>query len=104
MEVRLKMNSPTLYNILETFNAPLNEEQAWAVCHQCAKYLENDWNKNAPSCFKFNGVQSVEMGKDGVVQSVLATTGNDINNQIILSVPAQIIYFNNDRKPYSNVF
>lgn len=69
------MSCTTLQNVLESFNAPLNEEQAWAVCYQCGKYLENDWNKNAPSCFKFNGVESVALGKDGVVQSVVATSG-----------------------------
>ncbi len=66
---------PTLQNVLESFNAPLNEEQAWAVCHQCAKYLANEWNTNASDCCRFNGVQSVQMGKDGVVQGIVGTAG-----------------------------
>lgn len=33
------MENLSLQKILEAFNAPINEEQAWAVCYQCAKYL-----------------------------------------------------------------
>lgn len=29
----------SLQRILEAFNAPINEEQGWAVCYQCAVYL-----------------------------------------------------------------
>lgn len=29
----------TLQRVLEAFNAPINEEQAWAVCYQCARHL-----------------------------------------------------------------
>ena len=70
------MDSPTLQNILEAFNAPLNEEQAWAICHQCAKYLENEWDRNSSKCCRFNGVQSVQIGKEGIIQSVVTTAGN----------------------------
>lgn len=34
------MENLSLQKILEAFNSPINEEQAWAVCYQCAKYLK----------------------------------------------------------------
>ena len=74
----------TLKHILESFNAPLNEEQAWGICYQCAKFLENQWIKNTQSCFKFNGVESVALGKDGVVQSVVSTSGTCIQHYLSL--------------------
>ena len=35
----MKGGGLTLQGILEAFNAPINEEQAWAVCFQCAGHL-----------------------------------------------------------------
>ena len=34
------METLSLQKILEAFSAPINEEQAWAVCHQCCRYLQ----------------------------------------------------------------
>jgi len=36
------MNELSLLTILEAFNAPLTEEQAWALCYQCATKLLKD--------------------------------------------------------------
>lgn len=35
------MENITLQQILEAFCAPINEEQAWAVCYQCARNLQS---------------------------------------------------------------
>ena len=38
------METSNLQDILEGFNAPINEEQTWAVCYQCANFLRHEWN------------------------------------------------------------
>ena len=51
----LKMEALTLQSILEAFNAPINEEQAWAVCFQCAKFLNNGGARTEPGGWSSNG-------------------------------------------------
>ena len=75
------MERISLKEVLELFNVPLNEEQAWAVCFQCAKYLLDNWPESGPpQCGVFTGIQSVILYKDGTTQGVdpLPTTGNGI--------------------------
>ena len=36
------MSNMKLQTILEAFNAPLTEEQAWALCYQCSTKIQND--------------------------------------------------------------
>ena len=58
-----------LRKLLDAFNGPLNEEQAWALGHQCAKFfgqsLCRDGDKRRD--FDLAGVESVWMRKDGTV-------------------------------------
>lgn len=35
------MENCNLLQILESFNAPINEEQAWAICFQIIKFLNS---------------------------------------------------------------
>ena len=69
------MEKLTLLNVLEAFNAPVNEEQAWAICYQCAKHLQANWNEIPKDCFKFNEVQAVEIGKDGSIIGINPISG-----------------------------
>lgn len=64
----------SLEDILYAFNAPLSEEQAWAVCYQCLIYLINV-DKNY-RCFR--GLHSVVIGPDGEVVRIV---GNESGNE-----------------------
>ena len=68
------MEGLSLHNILDAFNNPLNEEQAWAICYQCARFLQNQWQQSPAECRLFGGLHAVELAKDG---SVLAIRGAD---------------------------
>ena len=75
------MERITLKEVLELFNIPLNEEQAWALCFQCAKYIRDNWpndRDSRPQCGVFTGIQSAILYKDGTTEGVdpLPTTGN----------------------------
>lgn len=59
------MDNLSLLKVLEGFNAPLNEEQAWAVCFQCAKFLQEAPPERRCS---FNDVRCVILSKDGSVE------------------------------------
>jgi len=68
------MEKLTLQAILGAFNNPLNEEQAWAICYKCARFLQDLWKQSPAECFRFNGLHAVQLGKDG---SVLDIRGGD---------------------------
>ena len=70
------MDIISLQGILEAFNAPINEEQSWAVCYQCALYFQNEWERS--HCFTFSGLQSVQLSKDGIVAKVNPSSGSYI--------------------------
>lgn len=64
----------SLKTILETFNAPLNEEQAWAVCYQCSTYLQKERsNGNFDISFDPLGPDSLHIFKDGTVCKKIAS-------------------------------
>ncbi len=69
-----------LGKILDAFNGPLNEEQAWALCHQAAKFLGQSLCEDGDKRLDFNlddGVDSVLMGKDGTVAIVVQEVTGD---------------------------
>jgi len=55
----------SLKDILTVFNNPINEEQAWAVCHQCAQYFLNTQDKSRYQEFYKHGSRSVRLKYDG---------------------------------------
>ncbi|XP_062607623.1 protein spire homolog 1-like isoform X2 [Saccostrea cucullata] len=57
----------TLEEILTVFNNPINEEQAWAVCHQCANYFSLDTARRTFRELYTHGIRSVRIKKDGDV-------------------------------------
>ena len=73
------MDEISLQNILDGFNAPLNEEQAWAVCFQCSNHLKEIWDEfdspGSKSCFTFSGLESLFLGKDGSISKIISTNG-----------------------------
>lgn len=68
------METSNLQDILEGFNAPINEEQTWAVCYQCANFLRHEWNKS--HCFTFAKLQCIELSKDGTVSKINPSSGS----------------------------
>ena len=64
----------TLHEILEAFAAPVNEEQAWGICYQCAKCLQQKWQDSPKDCFPFTGINNVELTKDGNVNFLPGTS------------------------------
>ena len=64
------MNNLTLKSVLEVFDAPINEEQAWAVCYQCANYLFEKWKTDQSQCFRFKRINSIYINKDGTISTI----------------------------------
>ena len=65
---QITMDEISLQTILDGFNAPLSEEQSWAVCFQCAVYCKqnsNDLMNNTQE--PGNGLDSVYFSKDGCI-------------------------------------
>lgn len=71
------MDEINLQNVLDGFNAPLSEEQAWAICYQCADFLLGKWNRGdnlaSDASYSFSGLDSVYLGTDGAITK--AVTG-----------------------------
>ena len=62
----------SLQEILNAFGAPLNEEQAWALCYQCGKYLTEDkprryFHNHIDITLDGAGASGVLLAKDGSV-------------------------------------
>ena len=54
-----------LHEVLCSFNNSINEEQAWAVCYQCANYFVQN---STQECFRdiyYYGLNAVKISKDG---------------------------------------
>ncbi|XP_070574992.1 protein spire homolog 1-like isoform X2 [Ptychodera flava] len=54
----------SLQEILEAFNAPLNEEQTWAICHQSSKFLQCEAKSKCSVCSELNH-ETLLLHKDG---------------------------------------
>ncbi|XP_071447696.1 protein spire isoform X2 [Hetaerina americana] len=62
----------SLQDILLSFNAPINEEHAWALCYQCAKCFKNtfdraDGDEKLKKCYLVSQLDHVMLHKDGQV-------------------------------------
>ncbi|XP_018412346.1 PREDICTED: protein spire homolog 1 isoform X3 [Nanorana parkeri] len=55
-------DSLSLEEILDLYNQPINEEQAWAVCYQCCASLRADEKRR-----KIAGASEIRIRKDGAV-------------------------------------
>ena len=64
-----------LHEILVCFNSPIKEEQAWAVCYLCCKFLKS---KEAEQRSLPSGPKFIEFDKDGnVTISATSTSSHD---------------------------
>ncbi|XP_022237370.1 protein spire homolog 1-like [Limulus polyphemus] len=58
-----------LSSILQAFNAPINEEHAWAVCYQTAKCFLKEWEADSPKVYCLNETSQIRIQKDGTIHS-----------------------------------
>ncbi|XP_006816914.1 protein spire homolog 1-like [Saccoglossus kowalevskii] len=77
--------SVSLFQILESFSAPLNEEQTWAVCHQSSLYLQKAFKTKKIHGGIGSGLDSLLLHKDGLCSVELSQSsevaGNNKNGQ-----------------------
>lgn len=59
----------SLKNILLSFNAPINEEYAWALCYQCAKCFQEAFENDREKCCVVSEPEHVLLHKDGYVHA-----------------------------------
>lgn len=57
----------SLSDILISFNAPISEEHAWALCYQCAKCFKYAHLSNREKCRLVKSLEQVILHKDGYV-------------------------------------
>lgn len=58
----------SLDEILTLYSQPINEEQAWAVCYQCCRWLtQKHRRKGASPPGRIAGPEDVRIRKDGTV-------------------------------------
>ncbi|XP_067140574.1 protein spire homolog 1-like isoform X2 [Centruroides vittatus] len=62
----------SLSAILGSFNAPISEEQAWAVCFQTSRCLKKIWEEKVP-CFCLTNTAQIFIQRDGQVSRKTAT-------------------------------
>jgi spire-like protein len=57
-------------DILKIFNNPINEEQAWAVCHQCAQYfiIGQSRTREKYQALRVFGNRAILVKKDGELE------------------------------------
>ena len=59
----------SLLDILISFNSPISEEHAWALCYECAKCFKNAYSKNGDKCRLVKKLDQVLLHKDGYVHA-----------------------------------
>lgn len=74
----LLCDSLTLLDILKSFNNPINEEQAWAVCYQCARYFLHEQNRLKYRELYTHGNRALRVKKDGDIVVDVGDKGTDI--------------------------
>ena len=53
--------------ILKVFNNPISEEQAWAVCYQCANFLSENPQQEFYQLLCDSGINSIWLSRHGEV-------------------------------------
>ncbi|KAK3910626.1 Protein spire-like protein 1 [Frankliniella fusca] len=68
----------SLLDILNSFNAPINEEHAWALCFQCAQCFKSAAASDKNKCVLVDSVDQVFVSKEGTIhpKTLLATAEN----------------------------
>lgn len=57
----------SLANIIKSFNTPVSEEHAWALCYQCAKCFKNAFEHDPNRCRVVKNLEEVRIHKDGFI-------------------------------------
>ena len=57
----------SLQDVLHAFNNSINEEQAWAVCHQCAQYFLSNSTQDKFKEIYYYGTVAIRFGRDGEI-------------------------------------
>lgn len=74
-------NTLSLARILKIFTSPVSEEQAWAICHQCAKYfLNGDSYHNDYRILVKHRIQALHIAKEGEVLVVAPEVNNSMKD------------------------
>ncbi|XP_022254835.1 protein spire homolog 1-like [Limulus polyphemus] len=58
-----------LSSILQSFNAPINEEHAWAICYQTAKCFLREWENSVSNVYCLTDTSQIRIQKDGTIHS-----------------------------------
>lgn len=71
----------SLINIIKSFNTPVSEEHAWALCYQCAKCFKNAFERDPNRCRVVKNLEEVRIHKDGFIHpsSILKTEDNGMH-------------------------
>lgn len=70
----------SLMDILISFNAPISEEHAWALCYQCAKCFKNALQSDREKCKVVTDLDHVLIHRDGQVHSSTIFAGGGTNH------------------------
>ncbi|XP_070203043.1 protein spire homolog 1-like [Littorina saxatilis] len=65
---RLDNDGLPFSDVLRFFNNPINEEQAWAVCYQCAQFYLREHSQEGYQDLYEYGLQSVCLNREGEVR------------------------------------
>lgn len=78
----------TLQDILISFNAPITEQHAWALCYQCAKCFKNAIETDRGRCRVVSKVEHVLIHKEGQVHSntIFAGGGSSDTGKYVINV------------------
>lgn len=69
-----------LRDILESFNSSIKEEQAWALCYQCARCFKDAIDNNGINkCYPITDVDHILLQSDGSIHSNTVFAGGGTN-------------------------
>lgn len=69
----------SLEEVLKSYEQPINEEQAWAVCFQCCRELRAPRPHTQPGQeFLIRDPSSIILHRDGTVTAHLDSSGKDL--------------------------
>ncbi|XP_050442130.1 protein spire isoform X2 [Adelges cooleyi] len=57
----------SLIDIIKSFNTPVSEEHAWALCYQCAKCFKYAFEREPNKCRVVRSLEEVRIHKDGYI-------------------------------------
>lgn len=74
---RAEIRELSLEEVLESYEQPINEEQAWAVCFQCCRELRAP----RPPGLLIRGPSSIILHRDGTVTAHLDSGGEHLHSR-----------------------